>query len=173
MIRLARCAPALLALAGAPLVAAEPPAPAPRLILLLVVDQGRADYFDRYRPLFTGGLARLIDESVRFLRAFHDHAIPKPGPGHATLASGTHPRCHGIIANSWIERETGEEVEAAGDRVLEPDAHEALGDRERDQPLRRLARDPHGGGDLVLGLAGDVVEPSGPRRVVQAAGRRA
>ena len=120
----ARCAlAALLALAGSALAA--PPAPdtssalsapaRPRLVLLLVVDQGRADYFEKYRPLFSRGLKRLLDDSVRFRRAFHDHAIPKTAPGHATLASGTHPRRHGIIANEWFERASGVEVDSVED----------------------------------------------------------
>jgi arylsulfatase A-like enzyme len=89
----------------------------PRLILFLVIDQGRADYLDRYRPMFHFGLDRLLRESVRFTEAYHDHAIPKTAPGHATLASGTHPRRHGIIANSWIDPRTDKEIEAVEDPV--------------------------------------------------------
>ncbi len=117
-----------------PAVAESSPAAGapPRLILFLVVDQGRADYFVKYRPLFQHGLKRLLDESIRFSQAFHDHAIPKTAPGHATLVSGTHPRRHGIIANEWYERASGDEIGAVDDpqagvsprRLLVP----ALGD---------------------------------------------
>ena len=47
---------AVLALSGC--AAEEPPAGTPRLILFLVVDQGRYDYFERFRPLLSSGLAR-------------------------------------------------------------------------------------------------------------------
>jgi predicted AlkP superfamily pyrophosphatase or phosphodiesterase len=36
-------------------------------------------------------------------------------PGHATLATGCHPKTHGVIANSWFDREVGEEMEAVED----------------------------------------------------------
>ncbi|MEZ5333619.1 MAG: alkaline phosphatase family protein [Thermoanaerobaculia bacterium] len=87
----------------------------PRLVLFLVIDQGRADYLDRFRPVLTGGLGRLLDEGVRFTEAYHDHGIPTTAPGHATLVSGRFPSHHGIIGNEWIDAEDGEEVEAAED----------------------------------------------------------
>lgn len=96
---------------------AEPPpalAPgAPRLILFLAVDQGRADYLDRFRPLLRHGFHRLLAESVRFTDAHHDHANTSTAPGHATLASGRHPSGHGIVGNYWFDRETGEDVYSA------------------------------------------------------------
>jgi predicted AlkP superfamily pyrophosphatase or phosphodiesterase len=86
-----------------------------RLVLFLVVDQCRADYLVRYRPLLSGGLARLLDESVWFTEAYHAHAIPKTAPGHASLATGAHPRRHGIISNNWIDPGSGKEVESVED----------------------------------------------------------
>jgi len=49
------------------------------------------------------------------------------------------------------------------------DAHldQVLAHRERDEPLGGLARDAELAGDLVLGVAGDVVEPGGTRGVVE------
>ena len=39
----------------------QPAAPSPKLIVVLVVDQMRADYLDRYGARFTGGLnARIL-----------------------------------------------------------------------------------------------------------------
>ena len=86
-----------------------------RLVLFLVVDQCRADYLVRYRSMLGEGLARLIDESVWFTEAYHEHAIPKTAPGHATLATGAYPSRHGIISNSWIDPGSGKEVEAVED----------------------------------------------------------
>jgi len=51
--------------------------------------------------------------------------------------------------------------------MVEPHLDQLFGNGERNQPLRRLARNPHGGGDLVLRAAGNVIEPTRPRRVVQ------
>ena len=81
----------------------EPPEGGPRLILLLVVDQFGADELERIEPLFTGGFRTLLDRGVRFSEAYHAHAATETAPGHATLASGSLPRNHGIVSNWWIE----------------------------------------------------------------------
>ncbi len=94
---------------------APPPVGAPRLILFLVIDQARADYLERFRPLLKHGLARLLDESVVFTEMRHDHAFTTTAPGHATLATGVHPSRHGIVNNWWFDREAMEEIAAVGD----------------------------------------------------------
>lgn len=83
---------------------------APRLILFLVIDQARADYLVRFRPLLTGGLGRLLAESVVFTDAHHDHAYTATAPGHATLVTGRYPANHGIVANYWYDRELRQEI---------------------------------------------------------------
>ena len=79
------------------------PAPegSPKLLLLIVVDQFRGDYLDRFDPLWTGGVRRLLDEGVVFADAHHRHAVTHTAAGHATLVTGCHPRRHGIISNYW------------------------------------------------------------------------
>ncbi|HEX6201283.1 MAG TPA: alkaline phosphatase family protein, partial [Thermoanaerobaculia bacterium] len=123
---------ALLALAGALLAGAcapdEAPVPAdtgvkrarlppdaPRLVLFLVVDMGAPAQLQRHRPLFTGGLARLLEESASFTDAHHLHADTDTSAGHATLATGRHPSGHGIVSNWWLDPETGAEVYSAED----------------------------------------------------------
>jgi predicted AlkP superfamily pyrophosphatase or phosphodiesterase len=81
--------------AGTP---AAPPA-RPSLIVLLTVDQMRADYLDRFGPQLGGGLARLVRGGARFTNAHHDHAITETAPGHATLLSGRFPRSTNIWSN--------------------------------------------------------------------------
>lgn len=90
--------------------AAPPPAGTPRLVVQVVVDQMRGDYIERFRPLLSGGLARLADESVWFTDAHHDHSETVTAAGHATVASGRHPATHGVIGNGWVSRETKEDV---------------------------------------------------------------
>ena len=80
-----------------------PPEGTPRLVLLLVVDQFSADDLERIAPLFTGGFRTLLDRGVIFTQAHHAHALTETAPGHATLATGSFPRHHGIVSNRWIE----------------------------------------------------------------------
>lgn len=83
----------------------RPPGEAPGLVVLMVVDQLRADLLDQYDGLFGEGLRRLRDEGYRFENGTHDHAITHTAPGHETLATGVHPARHGIVGNSWFELE--------------------------------------------------------------------
>lgn len=76
----------------------------PSLVVLVVVDQLRADLLDRYDPLFSGGLRRLRDGGFRFTAATHDHAKTATGPGHTTLGTGVFPARSGIVGNDWLER---------------------------------------------------------------------
>ena len=87
---------------GAPTRASTAPnaAPAPpSLVVLVTVDQLRADYLDRFAGQLGGGLARLLRGGARFTNAHHDHAITETAPGHATLLSGRFPRSTGISSN--------------------------------------------------------------------------
>ena len=72
----------------------------PTLVVLITVDQFRADYLERFRAQFTGGLARLMRDGAVFTDAHQDHAITETAPGHATLLAGRHPRSTGITMNS-------------------------------------------------------------------------
>lgn len=85
----------------------ENPAPAsarPRLMILVVVDQLRADLLTRYTDLYTGGFKRLLDDGYSFTNAAHDHAVTVTAAGHATLATGVYPSRHGVISNLWLEK---------------------------------------------------------------------
>ena len=112
-----------LAIAGCtPREASEPPPEGtPRLVPFLVVDQARADYLTRFAPYFSGGLERLLRESVDFTTTSHNHAMTKTAPGHATLASGTNPSRHGIVGNSWYDRQLGASVDSDEDSSYTPD----------------------------------------------------
>jgi Type I phosphodiesterase / nucleotide pyrophosphatase len=79
----------------------------PSLVVLITIDQFRADYVDRYGAQLSGGIARLARGGARFSDAHHDHAITETAPGHATLLSGRFPRSTGIMMNAiGVEDET-------------------------------------------------------------------
>jgi predicted AlkP superfamily pyrophosphatase or phosphodiesterase len=97
---------ALLGLPAAqkPQTPSEPVLPPP-LIVLLVVDQMRADYVDRFQDDWTSGLRRLVTEGARFTNAAYPYLTTVTCPGHATIATGTLPYVHGIFQNTWFDRD--------------------------------------------------------------------
>jgi hypothetical protein len=90
-------------MAAAPVAMAQEAAE-PKLVVSIVVDQLRADLVDRYAEVFDGGLRRFLDEGYRFTQASHAHARTSTASGHATLTTGVFPSRHGIVANSWRQR---------------------------------------------------------------------
>ena len=76
----------------------------PKLAVVIVVDQMRADHLSRFAGLCKGGFKRLLDQGAVFTNAHHGHYITETGPGHASIATGSHPSRHGIVANSWFDR---------------------------------------------------------------------
>jgi hypothetical protein len=91
------------------------PAPRPKLVVLIVVDQLPTWAFDRDRALFTHGFARLL-RGGGFVRAGQiPYANPFTAPGHASIATGAPPSVHGIIGNSWYRRAEGRERDAEYD----------------------------------------------------------
>lgn len=88
----------------------------PRLVVVLVIDQFRADYLDRFRDSFESvGFARLLHEGAVFRSCFYPYAITETGPGHATLATGTTPDRHGIASNNWYDARRKRSVYALED----------------------------------------------------------
>jgi predicted AlkP superfamily pyrophosphatase or phosphodiesterase len=94
----------LFAAAPAP---AKPPLPlkpgAPKLVVVISVDQFSADLFDEYRPHFTGGFARLANGTA-FHNGYQAPAATETCPGHSTILTGSHPTHTGIIGNTWVDQ---------------------------------------------------------------------
>ncbi len=84
---------------------AEPPnQERPTLLVVIAVDQLRADLIERYSEAFEGGFRRLLDEGYLFTSASHAHAVTHTAAGHATLSTGVFPSRSGIVANDWSQR---------------------------------------------------------------------
>ena len=81
-------------------VAVQPAGPTPSLLVFITIDQMRPDYFSRFEPQLTGGLARLYRGGAFYTNAFHDHAITETAPGHSVTMSGRFPRSTGIVENT-------------------------------------------------------------------------
>ena len=91
--------------------AAKPP---PKLVVLIAVDQMRADYLERFAAYFGDqGFRRMMREGSVFTQARYAHASTFTGPGHAVLGSGIYADRSGIVGNRWYSRDTGKAVNCA------------------------------------------------------------
>lgn len=86
---------------------AETPAAAsadtPRLVVIVVIDQCRADYLAR--PELQGGaLAALVRGGALFPDAAHTHTATFTAPGHTAIATGCLPARAGVPDNDWYDR---------------------------------------------------------------------
>ncbi len=99
-------------------LAAEPVKKAPtrpKLVVLLVVDQMRGDYVDKFLPQWTGGLRRLVEEGAWFRDAAYPYAATETCVGHSTISTGSFPASHAMVANAWWDRETQKMVTCTAD----------------------------------------------------------
>jgi hypothetical protein len=109
-------APTLASLLGVPMPSATagrplhtivlPRAGRPRVMVLLVLDGMRVDYFDSHAgamPTFD----RLRRQGAWFSNARINYVPTITSAGHATIATGADPRVHGIVANSFFDPITG------------------------------------------------------------------
>ncbi len=106
----------------------------PPLVVLIVVDQFRADYVQRYGHMWTKGLRRLVDTGAYFPQAQYPYAVTLTCAGHATIGTGAYPRTHGMIANSWYDRAQKKSVTCTEDPGIEPIAYGGLTGKEHHGP---------------------------------------
>ncbi len=83
----------------------------PRLAVLVIFDQMRGDYLSRWQRLFgPGGFRRLQTEGAWYPDCHYPYADTVTAAGHASVLTGCSPAVHGIIANDWYDRASGENV---------------------------------------------------------------
>ncbi len=88
----------------------------PKLVVIIVIDQFRGDYLERYRDQFgEGGFRLLLDHGAYFTDCNYDYANTHTAPGHATLLTGAYSNGHGIHANSWWDPRTKRMVTSVQD----------------------------------------------------------
>jgi predicted AlkP superfamily pyrophosphatase or phosphodiesterase len=74
----------------------------PKLVVVIIIDQFRGDYLERYRDQFPeGGFRLLLDHGANFTDCNYNYANTRTAPGHATLFTGAYSDGHGIAANEW------------------------------------------------------------------------
>jgi predicted AlkP superfamily pyrophosphatase or phosphodiesterase len=99
----------------------------PKLVLQITVDQLRGDLPMRFKErLGEGGFRYLLEKGIHYNNANYQHANTETAVGHATLATGADPSRHGIIANDWIDQQTGKFV-----YNTEDDRHHIVGSKSK------------------------------------------
>jgi len=111
----------------------------PKLVVLLVVDQMRADYIEKFLPQWTGGLKRLVEEGAWFRDAAYPYAATETCVGHSTISTGAFPATHGMVANAWWDRGLGKSVTCTFDSKAKNSAYGGAslkeGDSESDEKV--------------------------------------
>ena len=59
--------------------------------MIVVVDQLRTDYLDRYKKFWDYGFEELLDDSAFFERAAYPYLNTVTCAGHATIGTGAFP----------------------------------------------------------------------------------
>jgi hypothetical protein len=88
------------------------PAKAPKLVVLLVLDQWPQWAFVQKRPHLTKGFDRLLREGEWHTGLFPS-AATLTAPGHALLGTGEPTATSGILGNEWWSRDGGKMIRAA------------------------------------------------------------
>lgn len=95
----------------------------PKLVIGIIVDQMRYDYLTRfYNKYGEGGFKRMMNEGFNCKNNHFNYIPTKTGPGHASVFTGTTPKYHGVIGNSWYDKESQKTVYCASD-----DSQESIG----------------------------------------------
>src|SRR5262249_44334687 len=121
----------------------------PRLAVLIVVDQMRADYFDRYH--FTDGFKHLADEGAVFTEARYPYASTKTAEAHALMLSRWSPSGTGLIGDAWYDRHTKTNITAGASAY-----HKLVGSNEEGGSPEQLQ----------VHTLGDVLKEQRPRSMV-------
>ncbi len=91
----------------------------PKLAVILIIDQFRGDYLDRYRDQFhtENGFNLFLKKGVYFNSCYFDYANTKTAPGHATIGTGAYTDGHGIGSNEWwdLARNTDHTISSVED----------------------------------------------------------
>ena len=82
--------------------------PAPKLVLQITVDQLRGDLPERYlKNMGEGGFRYLLKDGIWYADANYSHANTETVVGHTSLATDAYPSEHGMVANVWLDRDSG------------------------------------------------------------------
>jgi Type I phosphodiesterase / nucleotide pyrophosphatase len=91
----------------------------PKLVVVLVIDQFRGDYLDRFRDDFktANGFNLFLKRGAYFTDCYYDYANTMTAPGHSTIGTGAYTNGHGISLNEWwdLKRSTTHPISSVED----------------------------------------------------------
>lgn len=88
----------------------------PRLVVVVIVDQLRADLLQRYRSrLAQDGFRRFLEHGAYFADCRYDYINTRTSPGHATLLTGAYVSGHGLAGNWWWSSQDQKVISAVTD----------------------------------------------------------
>ncbi|MEX2567321.1 MAG: alkaline phosphatase PafA [Cyclobacteriaceae bacterium] len=91
----------------------------PKLVIGIVVDQMRQEYFYRFKDRYgEGGFNRLMQDGFMMTNGHYNYIPTYTGPGHASVYTGATPETHGIIGNNWYVRSLGKSIYCAEDSTV-------------------------------------------------------
>lgn len=81
------------------------PSGKPKLVVGITISGMRYDYLSAYWEKFgEEGFKKMAGTGTYCKNAWYDHLITESAVGYATIATGTKPDAHGIVADYWFER---------------------------------------------------------------------
>jgi predicted AlkP superfamily pyrophosphatase or phosphodiesterase len=107
--------PALAQHKSASISTAQTNGSSPKLVVVIVVDQMRGDYIERYGHQWTQGLRRLVKQGAWYPQAAYTYMNTITCAGHSTISTGSIPATHGIILNAWWDRDSAKMVSCTED----------------------------------------------------------
>jgi Type I phosphodiesterase / nucleotide pyrophosphatase len=127
----------------------------PKLVVVLVLDQFRGDYLDRYRADFKTphGFNLFLEHGAYFPECYYDYANTMTAPGHSTIGTGAYTSGHNIAVNDWwdLDRSTTHAVSSVEDAqypLVGASDHAELGASPRNELASTL------GDEVVLSTGG-------------------
>lgn len=85
------------------------PVQAPKITVVLIVDQFAYHYIPKLKHHFKFGLKKLLTNGIVYTKALHPHGIPETTTGHLAISTGCYPKDHGGVTNQWINT-NGEKI---------------------------------------------------------------
>jgi predicted AlkP superfamily pyrophosphatase or phosphodiesterase len=131
--------------------------PRPKLVLVVVIDQFRADYLTRFSRFFGNGGFNLFLRRGASFTARYEHANTFTCPGHAVVLTGSYAEVNGIVSNRWYDQNTGRAEYCAADSSASLLGVEAPGRSPRnliDSTVGDVLKRATGGRSRVITISG-------------------